>query len=121
MGYFSNGTEGMAYENEYCEGCVNWKPRMKPDGTPDKGTEGCEIWDLHSLYNYDQNRGKSQDDDRGDAVEGQEWIEKMLDWFIPREGISNLECKMYQARGTDLYCDHAKPETLHDILHGIGS
>lgn len=42
MGYFSNGTEGMAYEAEHCDHCVHQKP---DDG-------GCAVWLAHMLYNY---------------------------------------------------------------------
>ncbi len=45
MGYFSNGTEGMDYESQYCDRCVHQGP---PDGP------GCMVWMLHMLHNYDE-------------------------------------------------------------------
>ena len=42
MGYFSNGTEGMLYEDDFCSRCVHQKP---DDG-------GCAVWLAHMLYNY---------------------------------------------------------------------
>lgn len=43
MGYFSNGTEGMAYEAHYCDKCIH------------RGSEtgGCGVWLAHMLRNYD--------------------------------------------------------------------
>lgn len=48
MGYFSNGSEGLDFQGQFCFQCVNW--RDLDDG---RG-EGCPIWDLHLLWNYDQ-------------------------------------------------------------------
>ena len=45
MGYFSNGTEGMAYEAKYCERCIHYGP---PDGP------GCPVFGLHLLHNYEE-------------------------------------------------------------------
>jgi hypothetical protein len=44
MGYFSNGTEGMVYEETYCANCVHYGP------------EGisCAVLELHSIHNYDE-------------------------------------------------------------------
>lgn len=42
MGYFSNGTEGALYDDEYCSLCIHQKP---DDG-------GCAVWLAHMLYNY---------------------------------------------------------------------
>lgn len=44
MGYFSNGTEGMIYEERYCERCIHYGDEE----------EGCPIWMAHLLYNYDE-------------------------------------------------------------------
>jgi hypothetical protein len=38
MGYFSNGTEGEMYEEEYCSKCVHAK--------------GCAVWHAHMAHNY---------------------------------------------------------------------
>lgn len=40
MGYFSNGTEGEAYEARFCAHCVN--------------QDGCWIWLQHLLHNYEE-------------------------------------------------------------------
>jgi len=40
MGYFSNGTEGMLYQEEYCAHCEHDK------------NEDCPVWGLHLLYSY---------------------------------------------------------------------
>jgi hypothetical protein len=65
MGYFSNGTEGDLYENRYCMRC--WHQG------------DCAVWDAHMLYNYDECNNK----------------ESILHILIPRDGIKNLECKMF--------------------------
>lgn len=46
MGYFSNGTEGMMYESEFCSRCVH---QNGPDGE-----SGCAVWLLHMLHNYEE-------------------------------------------------------------------
>src|SRR5690554_3287 len=40
VGYFSNGTEGMMYEEQYCDKCLHQKY--------------CPIWLLHMEWNYEQ-------------------------------------------------------------------
>lgn len=42
MAYFSNGTEGMSYFEEYCSRCIF-----------DKG-QNCPIWMLHMIHNYEE-------------------------------------------------------------------
>lgn len=42
MGYFSNGTEGMDYEDKYCDHCVH-------------GGD-CAVWDAHFMFNGDENK-----------------------------------------------------------------
>jgi hypothetical protein len=48
MGYFSNGTEGMDYEAQWCDRCVHQKP---DDG-------GCAVWLAHFLHNYKECNNK---------------------------------------------------------------
>lgn len=74
MGYFSNGTEGMYYEAQYCDRCVH------QDG-PD-GQSGCAVWLAHLLHNYKECQNP----------------ESILHLLIPREGISNGQCKMFLSR-----------------------
>lgn len=67
MGYFSNGTEGMEYQDLYCTKCIH-------DGD-------CAVWDMHQLYNYDQ-----KDADK----------KMMLDMLIPRNPEGFCErCRMF--------------------------
>ncbi len=75
MGYFSSGTEGMDYEERWCEHCVN-------QGTE---TSMCPVWSLHMLWNYEQN---------ADPVKAE-----ALAFFIPRskDGLGNGECELYKA------------------------
>ncbi len=76
MGYFSNGTDGMIYEDKYCGNCAN--------------QEKCHILVLHHLHNYTKNYVKRM----------------MLDEFIPRnEKGENLECKMFLNGATGIEQD----------------
>ena len=43
MGYFSNSTEGMMYEAQYCDRCVHAHKEY-----------GCPCWEAHMLWNYDE-------------------------------------------------------------------
>lgn len=45
MAYFSNGTEGAMYEEEYCSRCVHQGPEDGP---------GCTVWLAHMLHNYEE-------------------------------------------------------------------
>jgi hypothetical protein len=78
MAYFSNGTEGMMYESQYCDRCIN---------NPHDALKGCPVWDLHFEYNYDQNNktkiGKA--------------IKNILESFIPTrdDGFAG-ECLMFR-------------------------
>lgn len=41
MGYFSNGSEGMDYQEQYCFRCIHWSDDA-----------GCPVWQAHELHNY---------------------------------------------------------------------
>lgn len=72
MGYFANGTEGMAYEEHYCRRCIHDGPEEGP---------GCPVWLAHLLYNYDECNNE----------------DSILHLLIPRskDGLNNLECTMF--------------------------
>lgn len=40
MGYFSNGSEGMDYYEEFCSRCVHDKD------------QSCPVWNAHLIHNY---------------------------------------------------------------------
>lgn len=69
MGYFSNGTEGMAYQSRYCERCVH---DVKQD---------CPIWLAHLIHNYDECNNP----------------DSILHLLIPKtpDGLSNEQCKLF--------------------------
>lgn len=84
MGYFSNGSEGEGYFEEFCARCIH--------DDPENGKH-CPIWTLHLLYNYQECNNK----------------ESMLHVLIPRnEKGFNDTCTMFVERGAmrDLF-----PET----------
>ena len=94
MGYFANGTEGDVYYAKYCANCRH--DNLDQD-------QGCPIWGLHLLWNYDQVDGPFDY-----AVEPMEMNEQnimrvALDSFIPmsEDGLENLECKMFCPRPPD--------------------
>jgi len=71
MGYFSNGTEGMCYEEDYCSRCIH----------NNKDGPYCPVWTLHMLHNYDEcNKPDS-----------------FLHMLIPRsnDGLVNEQCRMF--------------------------
>jgi hypothetical protein len=69
MGYFSNGTEGLAYQEVFCAHCAHCGP---PDGP------GCPVWLLHLVHN------------------GERPMKGILDMFIPNiNGAGNDKCQMY--------------------------
>ena len=39
MAHFSNGTEGLMYQEKWCYGCHHWREAT-----------GCPIWFLHELH-----------------------------------------------------------------------
>ena len=68
MGYFSNGTDGIEYGEQYCQFCVH-----------DNEEKGCPVMMAHFVYNYDEcNNDKS-----------------ILHILIPRKGIENEVCLMF--------------------------
>ena len=84
MGYFSNGTEGMAYEEQFCERCIHQGPQEGP---------GCPVWLLHLLHNYDECNKK----------------DSFLHVLIPRakSGVGNEQCSMFHPKAAlkDLFED----------------
>ena len=74
MGYFSNGTEGMSYFEEYCEKCLHncngkpiWGAELKDNHHQEDGrgistspeeTRGCPVWFAHQEHNYDECNNK---------------------------------------------------------------
>lgn len=79
MGYFSNGTEGQAYEARYCAYCRN-----------DTESKPCWILGMHLLLNYDQ----------CDDTEDGRKAAHLLGSLIPRseDGLTNGECVMFRPR-----------------------
>jgi hypothetical protein len=75
MAYFSNSTEGMIYQDQHCSKCVNWRDNPAHQG----GGEGCPVWDLHILYNYDRDSFP------------------FLEFLIPRsrDKLDNEQCSMF--------------------------
>ena len=69
MGYFSNGTEGLSYQEEYCFRCVH------------DINEDCPVWGLHLQYSY---KLCNEPDN-------------FLDELIPRssDGLYNEKCKLF--------------------------
>ena len=98
MAYFSNGSEGRDYEEQYCSRCANH--REHPD-QPMGDVADCAVWALHFDYNYEQG-GKTK---LGKA------IKNILDTLIPMDGIYAGECSMFLERQ-----DVVKQETYLEKL-----
>ena len=86
MGSFSNGTEGMIYQEQWCFNCVNYKDY------------GCPIWDLHLLWVSDAVSARNVE--YADTYVSDKFKEQSpafvkmfaLDAFIPA---GNKECTMF--------------------------
>ncbi len=50
MGYFSNGAEGLDYEEMFCSRCIHRV--VKSSDMP------CPVWDAHEEYNYEECNNK---------------------------------------------------------------
>ena len=76
MGYFSNGSEGMGYQEKYCSRCRNHKDLDDGRGV------GCPVWDMHMIYNYEQIKN-----DR---------LKQILESFIPtKDNDLSGQCLMF--------------------------
>ena len=76
MGYFANGTEGMVYEERYCNRC-----KHQPDYDEELGFQPeCSIMQAHSIYNYDDCNN----------------VNSILHILIPRDNKGyNKQCTMF--------------------------
>lgn len=85
MAYFPNGTSGMDYTETYCSKCANWKDNGS-------GSEGCFIFDLHLLWNYEAANGEESPKD---SAKHAKW--DALEHFIPtsKDGIGADKCRMF--------------------------
>jgi hypothetical protein len=75
MGYFSNGTEGGIFREEFCYRCRNWGADSRSRETDEPG---CPIMDAHLLHGY--------------GAKGE--VKDILDLLIERDGITNT-CTMF--------------------------
>ena len=66
MGYFSNGTEGLMYQERWCFNCHHWSDDV-----------GCPIWLLHELH-----------------VGEKDW-QPALDKMIPMKGLFSDWCETF--------------------------
>ena len=75
MGYFSNGSEGEAFQSRLCVKCVHH------NNDPDD--DACPVWMAHLMFNYDQHNNEA--------------VGHILDVLMPRNGIRN-DCAMFISR-----------------------
>ena len=73
MGYFSNGTEGEIYEDQYCNRCVHMHPESS-----------CPCLDAHVLWDY-------QECDNMNSI-----LHKMIPFT--KEGLGNDQCIFFKER-----------------------
>lgn len=91
MAYFSNGTEGLMYNERYCERCQNWGRDAISEKTE---VPGCPIWDAHMVYAYEECNSDSNAKHILDA------LIPMVD-FRAKDGVSYHiagECSMFFPR-----------------------
>jgi len=69
MGYFSNGSEGELYYEDFCSRCIHDKD------------QSCPVWGAHLMYNY-------QECNNADSI---------LHMLIPRspDRLSNEQCLLF--------------------------
>ena len=100
MAYFSNGTEGMMYEEEHCEKCKNFKIR-------DADVPSCPILDAHFFGNGDQFCGEFNVDSDGSKtpryatekeMELAQTIRLVLALFIPEKDGFADKCSMFDPK-----------------------
>jgi hypothetical protein len=92
MGYFSNGCEGMDYEERYCSRCIHSDIGEGKEIGVDKP---CPIWLAHYLFAYEECNSDSN-------------AKTMLDMLIPPVTIetehgpfpTNGECVMFVEVGS---------------------
>jgi len=85
MAYFSNGTEGMDYQANYCDRCVYWDNEW-----------ACPIWVLHERHNYDGANNKDH----------------FLHKLIPRDkDTTNKKCSCFTVR-PEIVKQHAEDAAL---------
>lgn len=85
MAYFSNGIQGMAYEEKYCCRCVH-----RHGSPPDLENGMCAVWLAHQLYNYEGVNPKDGEQPPS--------VRHVLDLLIPldkKEGIWPEKCAMF--------------------------
>lgn len=73
MAYFSNGTEGMIFESNWCSDCYHFKGFQK----------GCPLFNAHLFYQDEGFKNKT--------------IKNILNMLIKRRKCSNY-CKFYIAK-----------------------
>ncbi len=76
MGYFSNGSEGDAYQEQWCYRCVH-------DANND-----CPVWGAHLAFNYEQLR---------DSKDQHGPMRQLLGMLIPerKDHLGNEQCKLF--------------------------
>lgn len=81
MGYFSNGAEGMRYEETHCFKC--------------RHINGCAVWEAQMIHNYDECNNDNS----------------ILDLLIPRSAdkLSNDKCRMFVLIPIDSLHGEAEP------------
>ncbi len=118
MGYFSNGTEGEIYHDEYCSKCVHNK------------NDGCPVMGLHMLYSYElcnekNNHGKIMLDELIPPSKDNCWNDQCTMFISTEQDQSNATPEiLYDGYGvyremTELAKENATPESVSDVLDAV--
>lgn len=109
VGSFSNGTEGVGFEELWCERCIHY---AEPDAK-----KQCAVWMLHLCFNSEQHESGMTKPHSGTSMHGPT-LKSMLSALIQEKRGGGQECLMFTPRadarvtGGDVYCSafrHMQP------------
>lgn len=82
VGYFSNGTDGMIFEEQWCSRCVHSDHRPGKE-IGDRDNPPCPVWMAHLVFAYDL-CNKTEDPGK-----------QILEMLIEHKDDCSNECKMF--------------------------
>jgi len=84
MGHFSNGTEGLLFEEQFCQHCIHSDFR-EGKNIGDADNPPCPVWFAHECYCYEECNSKSN-------------AKAILDMLITPGTDGDNECRMFAAK-----------------------
>jgi hypothetical protein len=95
VGYFSNGTEGMIFEEQWCSRCVHsdYQPGKE---IGDRDNPACPVWMAHLLFAYELGGAESENDPGKQILDI--LIEHRIEDAVDGFGVPVNECRMFHPR-----------------------